>query len=430
LLTKALRALSSISSNKLLLTGALLTSANVLGGLLGYVYQILMGRFLSLEGFALFSAVMSLYVFFSAPLTATFMVISRRVTALVAKNQAYKLLGLYRAMIIGMLGVGCALLFIGFGLLSIAQEYLKSSFSGPVWFFYILLALTMVLVINNAFFQGLQKFYYLSLLALFGIVLKIVFSFGLVTNGNGASGALAGVALATLAIIIIGCCVIYKFLITQHAPVVVNIPSAISIPSLNILPVLVANLGFVAITQLDMVLVNWYFPSNQSALYAATSVMGKAILYLPGGIVLALFPMVAKNHSNNINSVHLIRYAGIATIVMCALVATVYWFFGDWLMHFFYGEKYLDGGFLLRWYGIAIFPMALLMVAEHFLIAQGKTIFCWAYLLILPIQFLTLSFWHQELWMVLLNIGVGGMILTVVAYGILFWTNPVNLREI
>jgi O-antigen/teichoic acid export membrane protein len=157
--------------------------------------------------------------------------------------------------------------------------------------------------------------------------------------------------------------------------------------------------------------------------------MGKAILYLPGGIVLALFPMVAKNHSNNIESLHLVGQAALATIVMAALVAAGYWFFSDRLMHFFYGEKYLDGGFLLRWYGIAIFPMALLMVAEHFLIAQGKTTFCWAYLFVLPSQFLVLTFWHQELWMVLLNIGVGGVVMTAVAYGILFRTSTDNLQE-
>jgi O-antigen/teichoic acid export membrane protein len=162
--------------------------------------------------------------------------------------------------------------------------------------------------------------------------------------------------------------------------------------------------------------VNWYFPSPEAGAYAAASVFGKAILYLLGGIVLALFPMVAKNQNDNISSTHLIRNAVLTTLLMCGAVAIIYWLTGNWLISIFYGDRYIGSGELLRWYGLAILPMALVMVAEHFLIAQGRTLFCWLFLLILPFQFAATWLWHAELWMVLVNIGTSGATLAFLGY--------------
>ena len=66
--------------NSLIASGLLLSAANVLAGCLGYVYQSLMGRMLQPEGYASFSSIMALTVFFGAPLGALVMVISRQVS--------------------------------------------------------------------------------------------------------------------------------------------------------------------------------------------------------------------------------------------------------------------------------------------------------------------------------------------------------------
>lgn len=419
MLKKACHVVLSLYGDRFLRTGFWLTVANLVGGVLGYVYQILIGRMLAPGEFALFSAVMALYAIFSAPLSAIFMVMSRRVTFLVSKEQISGLKKLYWNLSSRFFGVGIVLILIGFIFTNSAQEYLKSPTPEPIWIFYCLLALTMILVVNNAFFQGLQNFYWLSLTTLFGISLKIFLSWGLISFGYEVSGALGGILLTSVVTILLGIYLIRRDLMVQHQAI--KAPQlAVAPPTFNIFPVLVANLGFVAMTQLDMVLVNWYFPSAEAGAYAAASVFGKAILYLPGGIVLALFPMVAKNHSDNVSSANLIRNAVMTTLVMCGSVALIYWLMGDWLISLFYGDRYMGSGQLLRWYGLAILPMSLVMVAEHFLIAQGRTLFCWLYLFILPFQFAAIWLWHRELWMVLLNIGISGAFLASLGYFLLF----------
>jgi O-antigen/teichoic acid export membrane protein len=358
-----------------------------LGGALGYAYQILVGRIFLPQDFAIFSAVMALYAFLSSPFFALFMVVSRRVTFLAAKSQIQKLKQFYWTLVYRIVLAGVILVLFGLFFTSNAQEYLKSSTPDPIWIFYIFVASSMLLMVNNAFLQGMQNFYFLALITLFGMTIKIVLSWYLIELGYSVSGALGGSLLSSLVAIAAGIYFINRHLLAYDSTAQsTEIPP--SPPKLYVLPVLIANLGFVAMTQLDMVLVNWYFSSAEASTYAAASVLGKAILYLPGGILLALFPMVAKNHSDNISSMRLIRNAVISTLLICGAITLIYWLMSDWLITLFYGDRYLGSGQILRWYGLAILPMALAMVAEHFLIAQGRTLFCWLYLLILPFHLL------------------------------------------
>jgi O-antigen/teichoic acid export membrane protein len=410
---------SSLYSDKFFRTSLWMTIANLFGGILGYGYQILIGRMLVAADFALFSAIMALYIIFSTPLSTLLMAVSKRVTFLAAKDRFSELKVFYWKLTSTLLGLGIVLILVGAVFIDYFQEYLKSPTASPIWIFYCLLLFTMVLVLNNAFFQGLQHFTWLANTSLFGIALKALLGWGLIAIGYGVSGALGGFLISSLLVTLLGIFLVQKNL-SLHQQETQNAQMIASAPRFNVLPILIANLGFVLMTQLDMVLINWYFPPQEAGSYAAASVLGKAILYLPGGIVLALFPMVAKNHATNVGSFYLIRNAVIITLLMCGSLALAYWLLGDWLISLFYGNRYIDSGKILRLYGLVMLPMALVMVAEHFLIAQGRTLFCWLYLFILPFQFLAVWIWHQDIWMIMVNIGVSGAILTFLGYGILF----------
>ena len=182
----------------------------------------------------------------------------------------------------------------------------------------------------------------------------------------------------------------------------------------------VANLAFAAMTQLDMVLVNWYFSPVQAGTYAAVSVLGKAVLYVPGGIVLALFPMVAENHSKNKSSSLILLQAVSLTGALCLGVALVYWFFSEPILRVMYGNAYIEGAILLKWYGLAILPMSLVMVAEYFLIAKGRIVFAWLFLAISPLQIYAIYRWHESLGSVILIMGCFGLILAISGYFLLW----------
>lgn len=408
-----------LGESPLLRASVWLTAANLLVGLMGYIYQILMGRMLIPSEFALFSALMALFVFAASPLGAMFMVISRRVSTLRAQNRSSVLRTLYRRLHEVLAVTGALALFLLWAFMAPLQVWLEVPDSHLLWLIGVILVVSAFVGINNAFYQGQQQFHWLGGAGIAWLAMKIGFSVILIALGLGVSGALYGVLLSVALVWAVCLANILRDLpATNHLGRLPLDPFPLS----TWLPVLVANVAFAAMTQLDMVLVKAFFSAEQAGLYAAASVLGKAVLYLPGGLVMALFPLVADQHARDQSSAHLMLQAVILVFVCCGGAALAYWAFGDWLIVLLYGPAYAGAGELLRWYGFAILPLALVMVAEHFLIAKGRVLFAWLFLAMAPLQVAAIALWHSHLWQVIAIIGGFGSLLVVIGYGVM-WRN-------
>jgi O-antigen/teichoic acid export membrane protein len=141
--------------------------------------------------------------------------------------------------------------------------------------------------------------------------------------------------------------------------------------------------------------------------------------YLPGGLVAALYPMVASRHAARQSSAQLLALSAFAALFVCGAAVLFYWLMGPWLGGLLYGSAYSPAGELLGLYGWAVLPMALVMVAEHFLIAQGRVLFAWLFLAVAPLQLLTIHLWHPDLDSVILVVGGGGAVMALVGYSML-----------
>ena len=87
--------LKLLMQNRLLKIGALMTIMSGLAGLLGYVFQVIVGNILSASDFAVFTAVMGLFAVVVAPLGTITMFLARevaRMTALVRLDAICKTL--------------------------------------------------------------------------------------------------------------------------------------------------------------------------------------------------------------------------------------------------------------------------------------------------------------------------------------------------
>jgi len=409
--------LGELLATRLLRAGLSLTVLGLVGGLLGYVYQILMARMLTPAEYALFSAIVALTMFTSSPLGAVNMLLTRSVASFCAHNQLKLLRNMYWRASQWLALAGLILLALLMLWMPTIQTYLKSPTTGPVWIFGILIVLSAVALVNNAFFQGEQRFGWFAGTGIAGVLGKIFFSVILISAGLGVGGALTGILLSVVVIWLIGMLAITR---RFHSQVNSGQAATASFPVVKIVPVLIANIAFVSMTQLDMVLVNYYFSPEQAGLYAAASVLGKAVLYLPGGMVIALFPMVAENHAKGHASAQLLMQVVAITASLCGSAALIYWWFGPWLITLLYGQVYNGAGELLRWYGFAILPFTLVMVAEHFLIAKGRVLFAWIFLGIAPLQLLAIYLWHEDLWNVIVILGLCGVVLMLLGFGTLW----------
>lgn len=376
-----------------------------------------MGRILQPIDFALFSSIMALFAFFSAPMSALSMLIVRKVAVLKAHENLVFLKSLFFSINKLFLIFAIIIFVFIFFFSSYLQHYLKANSPTPIILFAFILVISFFTTACMAFMQGLQRFAVLGVFGLLGLSSKFLIGVVLVKLGLGAVGALLGVFLAMILVYLSALLIIFRSLPPQIFQF--NIHLNLSLFK-RTLPVLIATLSFAAMSQLDMVLVNWYFSPQQAANYAAASVLGKAVLYLPGGLILALFPMVSEDHAKGGSSFGIFRQAALVTLVACGSISGIYWLFGDSIISILYGDNYKGAGEILRWYGFAILPLAIVLIAEQYLIAKGQVLFAWIFLILLPLELLAIYIWHSEVLEILIIMGIFGSLLAIIGYGLIW----------
>ena len=399
-----------------------MTASGVVAAGLGYGYQILLGRLLSPTEFALFTASVGLAVFSSSLFGALGMLITRRVAGLKTKY----LDGLpssyyWRVQTYITLG-GIILLVTIIFLMPYAQDMLRTHSVSLIWLIFGYVVMAMFYSVNYAVFQGLQKFYTMGAFSIASVILKIIFSISLIYLGFGVVGAVSGMLFGLVVMVLLGSWLLLRNLSrTQHLTEVV-------LPKIDLGPfiaVYLSGIAIAALTQLDTVLVNWYFPGDIAGEYAAISVLGKGVLYFPGGLVLAMFPMVAENHAKAVDSKKMLFQGIIVTIILSLLVVALFILAGKPLLEVLYGNRYSDASELLPLYGLAMVPLALVILAEHYLIAKGKVLFAWLFFALAPLELLALHYFHSDLKSVIFIIGSFGSALAILG----FFFMSITLRE-
>ncbi len=401
---------------KLAAASAWLFVGGMLGGLLGYVFQVLMGRMLSPQEFSLFTAAMAIFTVSSAPQGALIMIISRRVSEYKFYNDSENISHFYWWIWTRVVVFGLAIGFITISIGPRVKSFLNAPTIDIVYLLGSLVFLASFSSINSAFFMGLQRFSWMSFNSTLGALLKILFSVMLVWLGYGVVGALTGTILAVIVVGLCGYLPLRRYLVNNRT-------KSFKSDHLSIrpaVPVLIANIAFAAMTQLDIVVVNFYFSAHEAGIYAAASILGKAVLYISGGVSLSLFPMAVESHVSGQKNWQLLTQSVIMTSILSGLGALFYFFFGENIVVLFFSSNYRESGEILKLYGFAIFPMSIAMVAEHFLIAQGRVLFAYLFLIVAPLQLIAFGFNHDNIHSILYIMGAGGSTLALLGSGLLW----------
>lgn len=375
----------------------------------------MMGRMLSIADYGLITALIALTTVIRAPIATFTMLISRKISKYIVTKNTGDFTHLYYTINTkGLLVVSTLLLLLLFFIEPI-QIFYKIEDREHIYLIIVMVILVFPEAVNNAYLQGLQYFKWLSSTIMLGSIIKIIAAIVLVWFGFGVSGALSGIIIATVIMFII----IYKVLKPQLQRGKYSTYSGSHVSFKSALPVMFANSAFILMTQLDMILVKYYFTEQEVGLYAAASILGKAVMYLPGSIAIALFPMVAENHVDRKSSSSLLIQSVFIATLLCLIGALIYYLMSDYIITMFYGPSYHEAGKILQYYGFAIFPMALVMVAEYYLIAKEQVLFAYIFAVIAPLQLLAIYFYHDELLNIVIIMGISGVLLVIIGYGVL-----------
>ena len=393
--------------------GFLLTISNVIVGVFGYLFQIVVGRLLTPEEFALFSSLIALYMLLGSPLVFVNMLVVRKISVLRAMQQLKGLGDFYLKVQKYIFIFAAIFIFIAYELYGFLELYIKNISEPQAILLGLLFSVNVFFTVNNSFLQGLQFFGLQSVTHVLFAIGKLIFGIIFIVVGFGVLGGLIGVTLATGLSAMLSCFFLLTAFKGERSECPPSVPSVTSINS-GSLSILIMSIAFALLTQFDMILVNWLYTPEQAGMYAAASVLGKAVLYIPSGLVIALFPIIVEGSVSQRNTTHILKLALLTTFTMCSFLAIIYLLYGDTLISLVYGQAYVGAGNLLRWYGLAMLPLALIIILEHYLIAHGRAFFSWIFLAISPLQAIAVYFWHEQLINVVISIACCGIILLTI----------------
>ena len=358
-----------------IVAGGWLTVSGLLAGICGYAFQILMGCLLEKETFSLFSALNALTMVLASPLAAFVMLIARRVASLQAIGHNATVVAMYRYWHIRLVLISVMLACVVALGMPVIQTFVKTSDRSVIWLFFGIVVGNAFVLMNAGFFQGLHAFGWLGSLSILPVTFKILLSYMLIAFLDlGVWGALSGMLFASVVTWMSGMMRLLQLFskVEQRETV-----EPFGFQWSETVPVICASGSFTLLSQLDIPLANYFFEPDLAGSYSAAAVLGKAVLYIPGGLVMALFPMVAANIRTHSSNKALLYQSFFLTLLLCSAAALMYMLMSDFFIGLFFHEQFPEAAEILRFYGFAMVPLALVLVLKNYAIASGYVFFSW-----------------------------------------------------
>lgn len=141
--------------------------------------------------------------------------------------------------------------------------------------------------------------------------------------------------------------------------------------------------------------------------YTAASVIGKAVLWLPGAISLVMFPKVTQaRESGEVTHPHLVRSLAL-TLSLCCLAVVGMWVLGPALIPVIFGEVYGVGANLAWQVGLVCVPFAVANLLIFYHLTRASSGFILALFVGLVLEIGAFVAFHSSATAIIISMSVG-----------------------
>jgi O-antigen/teichoic acid export membrane protein len=183
----------------------------------------------------------------------------------------------------------------------------------------VILFLSLLSPLTMGVLQGAQRFLALAINGIFGSGLKLVLGISLVALGFQAGGALVGAGSAILLALLFSVFQLPRELVMAEASGERQL--RMDFIYKYSVPVFFSFLGWMVLTNGDVILVKHFFTAEEAGLYSVAQMVGKIILFLPAVVSVVLFPKMSEAFSKEETAVPLLKKGMMITGALCISAA-------------------------------------------------------------------------------------------------------------
>jgi len=377
----------------------ILVSGGLLSNFFNFLYNLFMGRQLSITDYGTLASIISIITFPTLLVTAANPVIVRFAGDFFAKNDQMHLRGLYNKFFVFLFGIGLSI-FILF-LIFIQQI---AAFFHISNFFILILANIIIFIsfigaINGSFLQAKLAFGYQVFSNLAVAVVKLGLGVLFVLLGYAVSGAVGAIAASAIAGYFISLFPLrFLFFNKIKSPHIetkelfrYGVPSALTF------------LGLISFISSDILLVKHYFDAVQAGQYAGLSLIGRVIYFISAPIGTVMFPLIVQKHAKGDNYRNTFILSLGLMLIPSVLLTLFYHFFPIYSILFFLKRPaYLSIAPYLSVFGLYITFYNVLFLFANFYLSIKKTIIFFPVVIGAILQIVLITLYHQTFFQIIM----------------------------
>lgn len=402
----------------------LVTIALLINGAFSYLLQLFLGRFLTVQDYGTFNALLSMFYIFSVPAAVLGISIVKVSSDLFGEEKIEKLTKLFWGLSARMFGFGLAVVVALFIFRNLLASYLN--INEPILFLFLGLYVlgAFIVLTPQSYLRGMLMFNQFSIYAVVVGVFRLVIPLGLVYAGYRVRGAYSGLFLSLAASYIFALIFFKnKFVYESETKVKSLYKKIIQFSA----PVLLIQLGLMAITNMDMILVKSFFPGVTAGYYAGVVTLGKIILFGAGSVTMVMFPEISALRAAGKNYMKRFKFFVLFQLGVLIPAILAFTIFPRLITLIFFGEQFINSVKYLPMFSIFISLYVLANFMIQFFLAVEKTNVSLFLIAPVVIQFAGINFFHSNLHQVI-TINIISTLILLVSLG--FYLYKINYDRI
>lgn len=343
-------------------------------GGINYLFQIVIGRTLTIEEYGTVNSLLSLTSIISVPGTILAMIISKQISIALAKGNASAVKSLARIFIITTCLIGLGLVLIEICLSGWIGRYLHVNETGYVVICCVISGLTIALQSFAGTIQGMQKFFEYGFQSFVTAICKIGFSVLLIMAGFKVGGPLWGMLIAQVATLFY-CMLVLQRAFSGENYMPVDIKQTLWECSRDLWVIALGQLNISVLTNCDLILVKRFFDETDAGIYSAAIIIARLVMYVSTMLIYVLFPKVANQTAQGKDTQKLFLKSLVANLAIIAAGCVGIALLGKWIIQLFLGNTYLQSYDMIKIALVYIVPVSVFTIITNYVSATDKVRF-------------------------------------------------------